>query len=514
LFGKSSLPEDDIQEPLSLPPIGPDDISSALAEFLTFHLGHSIIPLMLGAIRACTDPLVSTHANVLVALERALKQSEIRQVGALIALDVISETTPDAVRPLSRSIEECASSRSFLVRKIADLIGTRLGLQMPLLIRSGEFLPPTYRIEIELSRSPEVIGAPGASEYGPLPESDDPFAMVSPFNFSLRWIAREAGLEHTNVVVRCTQIMRELDEPVNWSVAASKREQSRYSSSALEFTFRRRKAQIACAALFRVVQELVQAGKLRQTHLDRLAPLLRVHDPWFTRINPISRPGWIEPISGLDRYATQVQGWCESTSDAFGAVKIMGPTGTVILAERTGLKNLDWSTPSEMRYSKVSVATFASEKPDASGDEGGFFESIMFGLLQEYPQKIVKSDPCTIVVENEVRIWDTPGGNWLALNPSLGRALNWQLDPTVPLRWQDQEGHVMVESVWWVDSHLHWGPPHFDDEVGEGWLVLATPYAYEAIKTISGELIHVARISRSYIGDDKQPHNRVTSKRL
>ena len=514
LFETSRLPADDIQERLSLPLNEPDSIAAALADLITFHLGHSIIPLSDGALRACTDPLIATNSDLLVALERALMKSAKEQASALIVLDTISETASDSVRPLSKAIEDCTSSRSFLVRKIADRIGTRLGLQMPLLIRSGQFLPPIYRIGIELTRSPRVVGAPDAS-YSPLPESVDPFAIVSPFHRHLCHIALEAGLEEVNVVVRCTQIMRELDEPSNWSAVASEQAKNRYSSSALEFTFRRRKTQIAREALFCVVQELVQAGKLRETHLNRLHPLLRVHDPWFTRIAPILRPERVEPISGLDWHEPHVQAWCERTPNAFGSMKKVLSDGRIILAERTILKNLAWGAPSETRFSKVSIHPFAFDFVESSEDEGAFFENIRVGLLQEYPHKTARDNPISIEVENEEGwMLDTPGVNWLALNPSLARALNWKPDSIIPLRWNDQEGRIVVESVWWMDSHLHWLPPHLDDEVGEGWLVIATPEAYEAIKAVHGELIQIARISRSYISKDKQRRVRATSMKL
>ena len=39
----------------------------------------------------------------------------------------------------------------------------------------------------------------------------------------------------------------------------------------------------------------------------------------------------------------------------------------------------------------------------------------------------------------------------------------------------------MVESIWWTDSLVGQAPPHFDDEVGEGWLVVASQVAWDTI---------------------------------
>jgi len=35
----------------------------------------------------------------------------------------------------------------------------------------------------------------------------------------------------------------------------------------------------------------------------------------------------------------------------------------------------------------------------------------------------------------------------------------------------------MVESIWWVEGLLEQSFPRYDNEVGEGWLVLARPEA-------------------------------------
>jgi hypothetical protein len=40
----------------------------------------------------------------------------------------------------------------------------------------------------------------------------------------------------------------------------------------------------------------------------------------------------------------------------------------------------------------------------------------------------------------------------------------------------------MVESLWWQDGCPHLNPPEPSDEVGEGWLVRASPAAWQAIQ--------------------------------
>ena len=60
----------------------------------------------------------------------------------------------------------------------------------------------------------------------------------------------------------------------------------------------------------------------------------------------------------------------------------------------------------------------------------------------------------------------------------------------------------MVESIWWVEGLLEQSFPRYDNEVGEGWLVLARP---EALSLIIGRfplLERVLEVERRYYSDE------------
>ena len=52
---------------------------------------------------------------------------------------------------------------------------------------------------------------------------------------------------------------------------------------------------------------------------------------------------------------------------------------------------------------------------------------------------------------------------------------------TNPFEWLDSEGHLMVKSVYWKDGWIWLEPPRFE-ALGEGWYVLASDVAVEAIR--------------------------------
>src|SRR5690606_36570551 len=76
-----------------------------------------------------------------------------------------------------------------------------------------------------------------------------------------------------------------------------------------------------------------------------------------------------------------------------------------------------------------------------------------------------------LVVRNEAYRFSTPGGSWLALNPTLARAADWWLAADGWFRWTNNEEVMMAESFWRDDGFTGQRPPHFDDEVCRGWYV-------------------------------------------
>ena len=68
------------------------------------------------------------------------------------------------------------------------------------------------------------------------------------------------------------------------------------------------------------------------------------------------------------------------------------------------------------------------------------------------------------------------------LPQSRRRQGGWKISSPGHFRWIDDKDKIMVESVWWVDGLVDESPPHFEDEVGEGWLVVASAEAVSAIE--------------------------------
>jgi hypothetical protein len=72
----------------------------------------------------------------------------------------------------------------------------------------------------------------------------------------------------------------------------------------------------------------------------------------------------------------------------------------------------------------------------------------------------------------------------------------------------------MVESLWWADGFVGHFPPHVDDEVGEGWLVVASQAAWDAIKSQLDPLKRRVHIERSFYNEGKRLQRNMHSEQI
>jgi hypothetical protein len=238
------------------------------------------------------------------------------------------------------------------------------------------------------------------------------------------------------------------------------------------------------------VAELVDAESIAPEDLDAVEGLCVFYDEVLEGLRPLLRdPLLVPPLTLM--YLGRSREWVPLRDDDFESLPTRTPDDRAILAQWCKLKKLSWGTPSELRESTVRAADRISVPPV---DER-LFGIIDFTRLAEYANKAPQS-PEHLVVQNFTQAADTAGVRWIAFNPSLARNLGWRLSPDGLFRWTDAEGATMVETLWWQDGSSELGPPHLDEEVGIGWLVVANPKAIDQIRQRLGPLCLIERISR------------------
>jgi len=72
-------------------------------------------------------------------------------------------------------------------------------------------------------------------------------------------------------------------------------------------------------------------------------------------------------------------------------------------------------------------------------------------------------------------------------------------------RWVDANGQMMVESFWWNDGDFLCGTGHSSEQVGEGWLVLASQDAFTHLRQQYEPLKRVLVLERRYQEEGHKP---------
>ena len=207
-----------------------------------------------------------------------------------------------------------------------------------------------------------------------------------------------------------------------------------------------------------------------------------IYDPRLELHQPTERPPELQAIEW--RFNTKDEdAWRQGTGAGEWSHYPDSVQGLSLIGERTRFIRPDWESPHEERYRGL----FA-ESPDKANKRvlyspfGLTYEAYLAGQGQDDKQIIVLNDENQLV---------GPVYRWAAINSNIARALGWHPSIDVPFQWLDTAGDVMVESTYWKDGWIGIKPPRFDS-LGEGWLVLASPSAINAIRRLApGAEIHL-----------------------
>jgi len=149
-----------------------------------------------------------------------------------------------------------------------------------------------------------------------------------------------------------------------------------------------------------------------------------------------------------------------------------------------------------MRRSGLITQSFPTSR--AVDDFEQPFERVVNLLIEEYPGMRADVLPSHLIIRRDAYGYESPAENWLALSPVIGNQMGWRSAEDGLFRWVDAAGRMMAESVWWIDGPIGQAPPHFKDEVGEGWLVVASDEAWEALMSRFDDFQHLVYVKRSY----------------
>ena len=488
--------------PMDLASFGATDLSdttqTALVQLTAIHLDHSCPGLAQASQRALGKLLLARTSEVPDLLKYFLTSTEGYQERVLMLLEAVSLTDPGSILGFQEQVGDLANSPNWSLRLMAYSIIEACGWEVSVTGFDRISLPAIYEISLPPQlldvREDAVVVSPGE----PIPDSEDPHRIVSPFNNQIGLISQAANVPEENTCRRIVDIMHSLGpRESTWSVQAEKRLRASLNTVGIRSPFVRPRARFARRAMFRAVGELIDAGRIQDDAARNLEACLRTHDPQMVLAEPSSRPTQLRPIADLT-IGDDIVKWVEEVAEALPYTDWSTSEGTIVLAERTHFRGKgNWDTPTEDRYSTLESSLYA--KLETVSDPGQIFGTAVKALVSEYPQSAEDSDSAPIVVRNVDYGYDSPGADWVAFKAAMALRFGWTASPDGMFRWVDSQGQTMVESIWWTDGLPASSPIGYEKGgVGEGWFVLASQSAVEEIQRELGPLYRKSIVTRRF----------------
>lgn len=506
-FFASDLPSRDVDDYLLSNDRENDEPSAALAHLLLYHLDFPCSVVADAARRGIVESIRSgAGPQIAAALPDA--PSERLLLRFLIGLQWICKDTPELARPFEAYVKRFLTHRHFAIRRAGQVIWASLGhVSMPKV--PPQSLPAVYELVLRPSEDPGDRYVPDGSE--PLPESDDPDTLTGLWRPEMQAVASAAGLPSKNVVYRVFELMKEISPRESWSSNAERKLRATLASTWIKLPFTRPRAEVARRAIYHAVGELVDAQVLDSRDVTRLTLPLRSYDVDFVETEPNLRPKGIREMTGIGRHGTSKTWVGDISTVDLASLYCDGVDDFKVIAEYTELKYLAWDLPGETRCSALAPAY-------KSALGAGQSVSDMFGTVYRFARaeyRFARDEdyPDAMIIRNEALGFQTAGGDWYSLSPVLARACGWHLG-TGLFEWLDPNEKTMVRSLWWADGLIEQAPPHWV-EVGQGWLVLASPEAVQKIESVAGRLTRLVAVQRQLNGRqegaDPVPHRTMTA---
>ncbi|MEJ5083878.1 hypothetical protein [Ochrobactrum sp. MYb379] len=423
------------------------------------------------------------------ALSKAIAGDYQAQTAGLSILDCLAVSNPTVAMRYVDDLNDLVWRGSSVIRYAAQNILEQLELEIPA-ARANIPLPAFYRLHFPETPKPEISLSGDVTPPGePLPDTEDPYDLTRMYHHVLKKLASDAELSFDNLVRRMAQLMRIVAPPETWS-AKIEREISRHNESiGLKLTYRRPRSLVAQHAFGLLVSELCDAEAVEWIP-TYVREMLVVADPPGNLANILPRPDWLNIPEGKELGRFPSDEWMAAAIEALPTAS-QSPAGDVVLAELTRIARRDNDRSEE---SRLSVIVHPAVKFDDNSEPSiqDFWHKERY-LARDYPTLSgLKPVPITAIAGGSI----TSNARFLALNPSIAAILGWQSSSTGLFRWENADGEIMAESIRWAQGNIEANDTGYQNRAAEGWLVLATPAGWEAMRQAIPGAVRYRRATR------------------
>lgn len=330
-------------------------------------------------------------------------------------------------------------------------------------------LPEIKKIEFELNPSP----------YSGKVNWEDPSSVMSVVRHISYYLRDYFEIETLNIETRAMQLMKHYGKTNDWDDIADSRVGAHYNNIGLQYPYRRPRAKAAINGMMEVAAELLDTKIENGVYNDDVF-MMTDFSSIFTKEVP--RPEFIERITKRDSWGTP-KGWEHNAKESTRFVDyLIKYNDMYVVGEFSMAIRSEDKIPKDTFKMKISFDNVKSTSD-------GFFGSSPYQRPTFKYSEFGNEDPELILIREGYLIPCSRNQIWLAFNPACAKMLGWRLSKDGMFVWVDTSGNKMVESVYWESGNTFYRN-RSNQEVGDGWLVLASEQAIEALQTIGSIYVH------------------------
>jgi hypothetical protein len=385
---------------------------------------------------------------------------------------------------------QLAISRDYLIRKNAFKILSELKEKIP--FPKNIKLPVIYSLHLDESQKSAINKE--LDPYFPEIDIKDIEDIIKPFGSFVDILSKESGINRTNIIYRLHSLMKEIGEPAEWTVEYEKKLRGHLEEIRLKYSFFRPIVITAKIAIMHLVGELLDSNYIYELIIQKL---FMSHDYAVPFFNEISKPSFVQTLKESEFNSVGID-WLDRIEDCHRLYEglISYQDNMKIIGEYSLVRSLNWGTATEIYMSQLTIS-------NKIGEDDHFIFSSAFQQLTEDYYNLSGIGPYIIIIRDHLFDQFYMKSRWIAINPTLAKHLGWEPEPDRLFGWNDKEGNLMVESIFWSNGNVDMRPPHLYSESGEGWFVILSEEALHQIERLEHNLFIQKSLSRSKWEDSK-----------
>lgn len=451
-------------------------VLEAIASWLTFIAGMPVMSLSEVAKMLLAYMIADGFADVVYIMQKdGASTRTILEVGMYVR--EVSETVLGCFMPLAK---ENAVSENYQYRLFSKRILKSLGEDIPVV--ATKTLPALYKMY--LPKATTIRLNPNVNPYDGYVDWKDPCSIMSVVSHVMSYLRHCTGIKDINLATRAVQFMLQNGTMEDWDDKSDQAVGNHYRNICLYYPYRRPRSLPAIDGMMEVASELLDSGIVDGEYDDNV---FMMNDFSVINFEEHPRPVFIPRLTEKDAWSMPKRWEYQATESTLFADKLIEVQHMFVIGQFLQCRQHSDDIPYEEYKMRVSFDVVEQT-------EDGFFGSSPFLRQTSQYLRIGADDPEIIVLRGGYYACMHNKQNWIAFNPALAFYLGWMPADNGSFAWNDANGNRMVESIYWKSGNVEYRH-RSNHETGDGWYVLASQSALEALKEV-GNLYSHQHVSR------------------